>query len=339
MSEEFKIGSYSITSQKIYDILKDSKDISDSVLEKLDKNGDKKISEEEYINTDKLEEDTTADSSKKTSSSATGTVTSDEEKYEQQLILLYKRLETAKEERNALLSKMGTSKDFEEYNSYYEEFKSKNENIDSIYKEIYQTMYNKEVAIANAAAAAASSSSSDTTGSTQYSAQDVAGGVTGKTNFSYNFKETLTSSQQSNLNQFKAHWEKNKSRYQYVAAKTGVPAELVAAIHWRESSGNFNRRQADGGALGNFANWEESAIKEMSKKYYGSVDKNNIQTWYNYAEKYNGLGYRNRGLPSAYVWAGTSNYQKGKFVADGVFDPNCVDKQIGVAVMLKAILN
>lgn len=55
-------------------------------------------------------------------------------------------------------------------------------------------------------------------------------------------------------------------------------------------------------------------------------------------EQYNGLGYANRGLSSPYIWAGTDQYVKGKFVADGVFDPNEVDHQLGCAAILKAMM-
>jgi hypothetical protein len=50
------------------------------------------------------------------------------------------------------------------------------------------------------------------------------------------------------------------------------------------------------------------------------------------------LGYANRGLPSAYVWSGTDQYKKGKFVADGVFDPNKVDAQLGVAGLILTMM-
>ncbi len=51
-------------------------------------------------------------------------------------------------------------------------------------------------------------------------------------------------------------------------------------------------------------------------------------------ERYNGLGYYHKGLPSPYVWSGTDQYVKGKYVADGVFDPNAVDSQLGCAGLL-----
>ena len=39
------------------------------------------------------------------------------------------------------------------------------------------------------------------------------------------------------------------------------------------------------------------------------------------------------------IYAGTTNYTGGKYVADGVYDPNYVDKQLGVALMLKALMS
>jgi len=55
-------------------------------------------------------------------------------------------------------------------------------------------------------------------------------------------------------------------------------------------------------------------------------------------EQYNGLGYFNKGIPSPYVWSGTNQYTKGKYVADGVFDPNAVDQQLGCAGLLMEMI-
>jgi lysozyme family protein len=52
---------------------------------------------------------------------------------------------------------------------------------------------------------------------------------------------------------------------------------------------------------------------------------------------YNGLGYRARGAPSPYVYAGTDRYDRGKFVADHRYDPQHVDRQLGVAAMIDAL--
>lgn len=55
-------------------------------------------------------------------------------------------------------------------------------------------------------------------------------------------------------------------------------------------------------------------------------------------EKYNGWGYRMPRLASPYLWSFSNLYTKGKFVRDGVYDPNAGSKQRGVALLLKAVL-
>jgi hypothetical protein len=55
-------------------------------------------------------------------------------------------------------------------------------------------------------------------------------------------------------------------------------------------------------------------------------------------EEYNGLGYSARRQPSPYIWAGTDQYESGKYVRDGVYDPNAVDHQLGCAGLLLAMM-
>ncbi|MFL5807911.1 MAG: hypothetical protein ACJ749_00240, partial [Flavisolibacter sp.] len=52
-------------------------------------------------------------------------------------------------------------------------------------------------------------------------------------------------------------------------------------------------------------------------------------------ERYNGFGYRPRGIHSPYLWSFSNHYSKGKFTADGLFDSTAVSKQIGAAVLLR----
>ena len=52
-------------------------------------------------------------------------------------------------------------------------------------------------------------------------------------------------------------------------------------------------------------------------------------------ESFNGFGYRNHGIAAPYLWSGTTLYARGKYVSDGRFDPLAVDKQMGVAAILK----
>ena len=55
-------------------------------------------------------------------------------------------------------------------------------------------------------------------------------------------------------------------------------------------------------------------------------------------EGFNGFGYRNKGLRSPYLWGGTTHQQRGKYVRDGVFDSTVMDTQLGVAAVIKAVV-
>lgn len=45
-----------------------------------------------------------------------------------------------------------------------------------------------------------------------------------------------------------------------------------------------------------------------------------------------------RGVPSPYLWSGTSQYRSGKYVRDGLYDPGKVDPQLGCAALLIALI-
>ena len=145
----------------------------------------------------------------------------------------------------------------------------------------------------------------------------------------------------------------NKARYQAVAAKTGVPWFVIAVIHQRESSGNFAGVLHNGEKIigtgkktrlvpagrGPFSTWEQAAIDALTNcGPYAARNKDwSVGGTLALLERYNGLGYANRGLPSPYIWSGTDQYVKGKYVRDHVFDPNAVDQQLGCAGLIKAM--
>lgn len=127
-----------------------------------------------------------------------------------------------------------------------------------------------------------------------------------------------------------------------------IPWEFIAVTHQRESSGNFNTYLGNGQPLnkkttivpkgrGPFTSWEEGAIDALvNAAPYAAKNKDwTIGGTLEMLEKYNGLGYAAKGLPSPYLWAGTNQYSKGKYVRDGVYDPNHVDTQLGCAGLLK----
>jgi lysozyme family protein/peptidoglycan hydrolase-like protein with peptidoglycan-binding domain len=160
-------------------------------------------------------------------------------------------------------------------------------------------------------------------------------------------RASLSRTQKTELDVFRRTWERSRGRYEDVAAKTGVPAILIAAIHYRESSMNFGTYLHQGDPLGRparnhprdipiFHDWEEAAIHalNMKKGIRDSLgmteDTTDPVAMATFAEAYNGLGYHYRDLTSPYVYAGTDQYRGGRFVADGKFDPASWDRRLGV---------
>lgn len=142
-----------------------------------------------------------------------------------------------------------------------------------------------------------------------------------------------------------------KAHYQVVEKATGVPWAVIAVIHERESSQSWSRSLAQGdpwdqvsvhvpAGRGPFRNWEEAAIDALvnCSPYAARWKDWSAGGAMTLLEQYNGLGYARRGLPSPYVWSGTDQYVSGKYVRDGVFDPGVVDKQLGCAGLLKAMM-
>lgn len=141
-----------------------------------------------------------------------------------------------------------------------------------------------------------------------------------------------------------------KARYQSIEAKTGVPWFVIAVIHERESGQNFERSLAQGDpwnrvsthvpkGRGPFSSFEAAAIDALKNcaPYAAKWQDWSPGGTMTLLEQYNGLGYANKGIPSPYIWSGTDQYIKGKYVADNVFDANVVDKQLGCAGLLLAM--
>jgi hypothetical protein len=90
---------------------------------------------------------------------------------------------------------------------------------------------------------------------------------------------------------------------------------------------------------GPFKSWEDAAVDALNNcaPYAGRNRDWSIGALLTKLEEYNGLGYAARGVPSPYVWAGTDQYRSGKYVRDGVYDPNVIDSQAGCAGLLIAM--
>jgi lysozyme family protein len=141
-----------------------------------------------------------------------------------------------------------------------------------------------------------------------------------------------------------------KAAYRAVAAEVGlVPWQLVGIIHALEASFDFTRHLHNGDPLAARTRrvpqgrpvvgeppftWRQSAVDALMLKELHRVPGWPVPRLLYELERYNGFGYRRRGLPSPYLWSFTTHYTKGKYVRDGVFDPEAVSQQCGAAALL-----
>lgn len=144
-----------------------------------------------------------------------------------------------------------------------------------------------------------------------------------------------------------ANWPK----YEAVTKITGVPSAFIAVCHMRESSNNFagvlhNGEHIIGKGLktrlvpkgrGPFTSWEQAAVDALKLKNLHRVADWPIERILYECESFNGWGYFWKKKPSPYLWAGTNHYTRGKYVADGQYDPNHIDTQLGTAIVLKRL--
>ena len=146
----------------------------------------------------------------------------------------------------------------------------------------------------------------------------------------------------------------NTARYEAVTKETGVPWSFVAVVHTMEASGNFACHLHNGDALTARTvqvpagrpksgtppfTWEQSACDAlMLKALDADTDWSLAGTLYQ-LERYNGWGYRlhHPEVLTPYLWAGSTHYTSGKYVADGTWSDTAVSKQHGAAVLLRRL--
>jgi len=140
---------------------------------------------------------------------------------------------------------------------------------------------------------------------------------------------------------------KNRDRFLALQAQCGVPALWVMPVFYREEP-SFDTYLGNGDPLnrptrhvprgrGPFPTWEAGAADALALDHITAVSQ---WTWamacYQW-ELWNGFGPRMHGRPSGYVWAGTTIYQGGKYVADGVWSSGTWDQQLGCVAVALAI--
>lgn len=136
--------------------------------------------------------------------------------------------------------------------------------------------------------------------------------------------------------------------YDPASAKTGIPWYVIAVIDMREEDFDHTGYLGNGDPLnrvtrdvprgrGPFSSWADGAIDALTMDKFNRLPSGghwDIVTTLWKLEDYNGVGYRNMGLPSPYVWALTNQQVEGKYTSDGSYDPNVWDQQPGCAGVL-----
>lgn len=170
---------------------------------------------------------------------------------------------------------------------------------------------------------------------------------------------SIIPSRRSEFEQFARYAIAHKNIYLEIEQGSNVPWPATAVTHKRESDaqdkqGNplFTSYLGNGQSLSRVTTIEPPGRGPFSDHdghsafYWGALDAYHIDgldkvvpPWpiekiLFWEETFNGQGYHNMGIPSPYIWGGTSIQVRGKYVRDRVFDANEWDTQLGVAGML-----
>ncbi len=132
----------------------------------------------------------------------------------------------------------------------------------------------------------------------------------------------------------------NRANFEKAVEGTFIPWWWVACVMYRENGVDMSRQLLNGQrwdrittlvpkGLGPWGSWIDSAKFALAKYRGEGMHHWDIATAIVEWEKWNGLGYKRRGLNSPYVYSGTSRQNPGLYVADGKFDPRKMDPRPG----------
>ena len=143
-----------------------------------------------------------------------------------------------------------------------------------------------------------------------------------------------------------------KQTYDRVGEDLGIPWWFIAGIHLLESTFNFTTHLHNGDSLQQRTvrepanrpaagsppfTWEDSARDALERQELANLKDWSLPRALWRWERYNGFGYRSRGVPTPYLWSFSTIYEGGKFVRDGDFSNEAMSQQCGAAVLLKAL--
>ena len=298
----FKIGSFKIETENIFNILKKADIKTDSELKMLDKNGDKTISEDEFVDITELIEEDEEENSANVSTSLN-------EQAEDQILSLYQQLDNQMEQRRRLISQMGTAQSLDESKSLQSQLQNYNSQIQSIREQIFQVYYNMEVQAANASAAATMGTSSS-----------LGGNSVSSYTYSGNNQQFVNSFNNSSFQQ--GVLAGKGEMVAGIAEKYGLDPNLLASIMaletgWGTSSAikNYNN---PGGMMDPSSNWMklthysslEAGIEAVAKNLKNNYIDQGLTTISSIGAKYCPVGAANdpNGTNSGWVPSVTKIY-------------------------------
>jgi lysozyme family protein len=147
-----------------------------------------------------------------------------------------------------------------------------------------------------------------------------------------------------------------RARYAGLETSLRIPWFVSAVIHSLESGQRFDRHLHNGDPLTRRTThvpagrpirgtppftWEASAQDALELKGFDRWEDWSVAGALYKLEQYNGWGYRqfHPEVLSPYLWSFSTHYTKGKYVADGRYDPNAVSQQAGAAVLLRRMVD
>jgi len=147
--------------------------------------------------------------------------------------------------------------------------------------------------------------------------------------------------------------ERGRVPYLAVQELTGVPWQVIGAIHDMEASSVFSKNLMNGEPWnrkttiepvghGPWKSWEASAVEALEYDGLAGQSDWSIAATAMRFEEFNGgpkwrtRGYAKRGKNSPYLYSGCQHgVGSGKYVIDGQYDPDAVSQQVGAMVILK----
>jgi lysozyme family protein len=146
------------------------------------------------------------------------------------------------------------------------------------------------------------------------------------------------------------------NQYKNVGDQLGnVPYYAIGCLHYRESNFNFQTHLANGDpltnstgnpiatthvpiGLGPYNSWVDAAVGALKHAGWDKIKDWDLVSTIYHLHSYNGWGpEKSHHTFSGYIWSGTQIYTNGKYVQDGVWDPNAPDMQAGCAAILSML--